>query len=336
MMESPLLLSPEWWPIVLSGPLLLFIMQRVDAKRSAKLVIHVGVRSETLVEGLRPKRRRHRRWIAALGVTLMTGALLEPVWGELPQSVVPKGLDIVVAIDVSKSMWATDVAPSRLEWARQAVRDLATVAGGDRIGVVAFAGEARVVTPLTQDMKAVTTLVDEIDTTSVSRGGTDIGAALEVSLSLLKVNDGEMACVVLLTDGEDIAGTVSRAIERAQERSVPIHVVPVGLPGGAKIPTPRGFLTDRSGVDVISVCDAAGLANIAQATGGHAGDARREGALKTLHRDVMAPDARRAFELRGAKERRPAYALPLFLGLILLAWELVRTDREPVPSRDLR
>ncbi len=328
-MESPGILAPEWWPIMLVGPALMILMQRADALRQTQLLDRVGVRSHVLVEGLNPTRRRQRRFIAALGVTLMSAAILQPVWGDRPSSVAPKGLDILVVLDVSKSMWATDIAPSRLEWARRAIRDFSTATQGDRMGVVAFAGEARVLTPLTQDMTAIATLAEEVDSTFVSRGGTDIGGALETALSLLKSTDGEAACVVLLTDGEDIAGSASRAIERAKERAVPIHVVPIGLSGGAKIPTPRGFLTDRNGNDVISVPDAAGLTSLANATGGKVADVRRDGALRALYREVLAPDAKRAFEVRGEKERRQAYAIPLLLGLVLLAWELGRTDRDP-------
>jgi Ca-activated chloride channel family protein len=162
-------------------------------------------------------------------------------------------------------MLARDVAPDRLSRAKGEIRALAEGAKGDRLGLVVFAGEARAMVPLTEDMTSFLELLDLADPTSVARGGTDLGAALEAALDVLQ---GRRGTVLLFTDGEDLGGRGLLAARLLAERGVEVSCIGLGTELGSKITTGGGFVRDRSGEEVVSALDARGLRAIAEATGG--------------------------------------------------------------------
>ena len=201
-------------------------------------------------------------------------AALQPLWGEGTASSSARGADVVVCLDVSRSMLARDVPPSRLAAAKREIRALARTRAGDRLALVLFAGEARLAAPLTSDVESFCEIVDLADPLSVGRGGTDLGAALEAALAALEGAAGDHAAVILVTDGEDLGGRGLRAAEACKARNVAVHCVGFGSAGGAKIPVAGDggttFLRDRGGAEVVSALDPDGLRRIAEATGGEA------------------------------------------------------------------
>jgi hypothetical protein len=208
-----------------------------------------------------------RRFVLAVaGLFLAVLAVMGPAWGTA-ESEVPHA-DIVVCLDVSRSMLARDVEPDRLSRAKGEIRTLAEGARGDRLGLVVFAGEARAMVPLTEDMTSFAELLDLADPTSVGKGGTDLGAALEKALEVL---GGRRGAVILFTDGEDLGGRGLAAARLLGERGVEVHCVGLGTELGSKIATEAGFVRDRSGEEIVSAMDAAGLRSIAGATGGTSG-----------------------------------------------------------------
>ncbi|NIP79130.1 MAG: VWA domain-containing protein, partial [Actinobacteria bacterium] len=187
----------------------------------------------------------------ALG--LLALALARPQFGSRVETVRSVGQDIVVALDLSRSMLAEDVAPNRLERARLAILRLVRGLDGDRIGLVAFAADAFVQSPLTIDYGAAAMFLDAMHPDLMPVQGTDLGAALRVSLDALEAGDRDARVVVLVTDGEDHEDAFAEELRRAVEAGVQVYLVGVGATDGAPIPvygddgTRQGFFRDEAG-----------------------------------------------------------------------------------------
>ena len=266
--------------------------------------------------------------LGAGGVVLGLVALLGPSFGDEEDDRAWGGIDIAVLLDVSRSMLAGDVQPSRLARAQDDVRRLAERAQGDRLSLVAFSGTSRLLVPLTRDRTSLAALAAAADPTSVRLGGTDLAAAIRLGLESLREAEQDGAQMVLLTDGEDHAEGGLGAAERARDQGVTLHAVGYGSPRGSKIPIldegRERYLRDRAGADVISALDTSGLERLTATTGGSFVRASEASdALTRLYDDLVLPRAR---WVQGGAHRRPAnhYRIPLFLACLLwllaLAW----------------
>ena len=209
---------------------------------------------------LKPLSRARQRLKSGLQITvlgLVVVALLGPQWGYDWQEVKKRGVDIVVAIDVSKSMLAEDIKPNRLERTKKEVERLISVLRGDRIAIVAFAGNAFIQCPLTTDYGVAKLFLSDLNTDSLPLGGTDIGRAIEKSLEAYDKSDLEHRVLILISDGEDHGGEIEDAIERAQKEHVAVYPVLVGSVMGAPIPIfdnqgNRSYIKDQAGLLVLS------------------------------------------------------------------------------------
>jgi len=217
-----------------------------------------------------------RRWKAALvltAVALSVVALARPQFGTRVETVRSTGQDIVVAVDLSRSMLAEDVAPSRLERARLAILRLMDRLDGDRIGLVAFAGDAFVQSPLTIDYSAAGMFLGAMHPDLMPVQGTDLGAALRVSLDALEQGARDARVVVIVTDGEDHEAAFESELERAASMGVQVHVVGIGSTEGVPIPDfdaqgrRVGFLRDEDGTVVTTRLGDATLRTVAERTG---------------------------------------------------------------------
>jgi Ca-activated chloride channel family protein len=326
-------LHPDGLPLLLLAPLLGLLLWTLDRARARRLARVVGPRGRALAADLSGRRRRLQRALFATALLLALLAMLEPVWGETTREVERRGVDILVCLDVSQSMLARDLSPSRLARARNEIAALAERAAGDRLGLVVFAGEARLAVPLTSDRESFRELVGLADPLSVERGGTDLGAALATALEALQGQSGEHEVVLLLTDGEDLEGRGLRAARTCQERNVTVHGVGLGSALGAKIPIAgeggEAFLRDRSGADVVSKMDAATLRRIAEATGGNFVDAHaRPSALPELYEERILPMARKSFETEERRAKENRFQWPLLAALSLWILILCLGDRK--------
>jgi len=290
---APDFLVPAFWPAVLLLPLLLaagLAAARARARRSAR----TWGRRETELLG-REVFRRARRTCVALAVLLAGTALLRPVWGDAPGE--PPGPDVVVCLDVSRSMLARDAAPTRLQAAQQAVRELAATARGARLGLVAYAGSAQLAAPLSADVESVAAIAAVLEPGAVARGGSDLGAALDLAVAALRRAGSRAGSILVLGDGEDFAGGGRAAAERARAAGAVVHCLGFGAATGSKIvvDTADGevFLRDGDGQEVVTALDAAALREIAAAGGGRGG-AWTDGAIAALHEAALLPRARAA------------------------------------------
>jgi len=327
-----LFLRFDAWPLLLAAPVLGLLLLFARRRHAAETRRALGPRAEALISGPRP--RRIAPWIFAAAIFMAALAVLQPVWGPATGVVETKGVDLVVCLDVSRSMLARDVHPSRLMRARDEIRALAERAGGNRIGLVLFAGDAHLAVPLTRDMTSLSTLVGLANPLSVNRGGTDLGAALTTALAAIEGATGEHEAIFLLTDGEDLEGAGLAAARAAAESNIVVHCIGFGSRKGGKIPVrdSRGaesFLRDSQGTEVISTMDTLGLKRITAATGGRFLDAHsHSNALVDLYESRVVPMARAAQTEREKHERENRYQWPLSLAFLFFVVDLAGSDRK--------
>ncbi|MEM9383009.1 MAG: VWA domain-containing protein, partial [Planctomycetota bacterium] len=245
-----------------------------------------------------------------------------------------------------RSMLVEDVEPNRLERAKAEVGALLDVMRGERVALVAFAGQARDVAPLTPDLDTIRYFLQRLSPDDNRQGGTDLGAALRLSLDRFENASGANEAVVLVTDGEDLTGEGLAAAEAARDRGIRVHVLGMGTEGGGKVPDGSGgFVIDPEATggpaDVVSQLKSESLRAIADTTGGIYLEARgRVLPLEQLYRRAIASMEGR--DIVDGKERVPRdrYQWPLVLALVLLLLEGAlrevagRDERPAEPSED--
>jgi Ca-activated chloride channel family protein len=273
------------------------------------------------------ERRRHWRAAALLGA--LAAAILAlggPQWGFHWEEVRRQGVDIVVALDTSRSMLAQDVRPDRLSRAKLAIEDLVKQLRGDRVGLVAFAGSAFVQCPLTLDYQAFAESLRAVHVGIIPKGGTALAEAIDVSLDAFEARRSKHEALILITDGEDHEGKVEEAAKRAAERGIRIYTVGIGTPDGELIPAATdgqpGFLKDRQGNVVKSRLDDATLKQIAVTTGGayvHAAGPNL--GLDQVYAEHIAKMETRRLQSTMQRRFEERFQWPLLLALALLAIE---------------
>ena len=215
-----------------------------------------------------------RRWIKAglilCSLLFICVALSGPQYGYKWQTIEQKGVDIIVAIDLSRSMLATDIQPTRLDRAKREIYDLLTMLQGDRMGLVAFAGTAFLQCPLTLDYEAFNIFLNSLTPDSMPVGGTDISGAIATSLSAFDPKANSQKAVILITDGENTgkADPIESA-ENARKADVKLFCIGVGSDQGVPIPAETGGIKkDRSGNIILARLDEETLKKMAVLTGG--------------------------------------------------------------------
>ena len=336
MILEDLFLWPAVLPALLLVPLTWLLLLWFGRSRARRLREILGDRADALAVGIGSRRRSQRR-AAIIGLALALIAVMQPVWGEERRQVEQRGVDLLVCLDVSRSMLARDISPSRLQRAQQEVRALAESVHGDRMGLVVFAGEARLAVPLTRDMATFAGLVELADPLSIERGGTDLGAALELATGALAQAARGHAVVLLITDGEDQEQRGLKAAQICKESGIVVHCVGVGSERGSKIAIEEGkaFLRDRQGLEVVSSMDASGLGEIAMATGGEFVDVSvLPKPLLSLYGASILPRAGESFDGEHRRERKNRFQWPLLAAFLLWILELCLAGRRArVPSR---
>jgi len=297
-----------------------------------------------LVPDLDDRRQRWRAGMLVAVLALMLLALAGPLWGFHWEEVHREGVDIIVALDTSRSMLAEDVKPNRLERAKLAVEDLVKQLHGDRIGLIAFAGSAFVQCPLTLDYDAFAVSLHAVTVGIIPKGGTALAEAIGSGVEAFEGHQGKHEALILITDGEDHEGRIDDATKQAADRGIKIYTVGIGTPDGDLIPiTVQGqqtFLKDRKGQVVKSRLDDETLKTIATTTGGayvHASGPNL--GLDEVYNDYIGKMEKR--ELKSAMERRfeERFQIPLLVAVALLAIEPLvgerRAARAAAPWRRL-
>jgi Ca-activated chloride channel family protein len=223
-----------------------------------------------MLPGLSLKRKRTRNFLRILAFALGIIALARPLWGYEWEEVKQRGLSIIVSLDTSKSMLAQDIKPSRLQQAKWGIRDLVRELKGDRIGLVAFSGDAFLQCPATIDYAAFLMMLDDIYAGIVPIGGTDIYQALDTAIdSFEKVEETQAdKVIILISDGEGHTGDPLALLPKLKEEDIRVFSIGVGTRAGEIIQTSDGFVKDKAGNVVKSSLNEEMLERIAFETGG--------------------------------------------------------------------
>jgi len=279
---------------------------------------------------------RGQKLKAMLGVLvafLLVFALIGPRWGFQWHEVKRQGIDIMVAIDTSNSMLAQDVKPSRLERSKLAIEELLDLLQGDRIGLIAFAGNSFLQCPLTLDYSAFAIALNAVEAGIIPRGGTSISSAIRTAITAFEGKAKKYKALILITDGEDHEGDPVKAAEEAAEQGIKIFCVGVGTREGELIPVVdedgnRSFLKDREGQVVKSRLDETTLQKIALTTGG--GYVRASGVeygLDVIYNEKIATMEKRELESKLQKRYEERYQIPALIALGLLCLEAFLGER---------
>jgi Ca-activated chloride channel family protein len=222
-----------------------------------------------------PDMQSRKTWqlvLVSAGVLFLLLAGARPQWGEREETLISRGRDVVIAVDVSRSMLAPDVHPNRLGRAKADLIDLIRDLNGDRAAIVAFRKTPRTVCPFTTDYAFLKQAIDGLGTYSAPRGETDIGAAIVHALSMLDTDALSHQAIVLISDGEDLSGEAIQAATEAGKRGIPIYTVGIGSRKGSKIPdkeSQSGYLRDGER-DAVSKLNDSTLHAISEASAGGA------------------------------------------------------------------
>lgn len=278
---APWFLHPAAWPLLLAGPTLFVTLVWMSRARRHRLERILGQRGRRLVQATPGPDPR----LAGLCATLVALAWMGPTFRDSPIEEGGAQGDLVFVVDVSRSMLAQDQSPNRLDLARRTIQDFASRHPINRYGLVAFAGEARLLCPLTEDARAFQSLVAQLEPYVVGIGGTDLTAALEAAAPLLDgrelTRSSRPQAIVLVTDAgsaSEIAATARWLRSRTTEFSLSIHVLGLGTERGAKIPatspSATPFVRDENGDEVIVRLNSDGLREIAAIGKGRYADFR--------------------------------------------------------------
>ena len=285
-------------------------------------------------------RQRTKLVMLLVALMLLSVALARLQFGTHLELLKREGLDIVVAVDVSNSMLAQDMNPNRLQKAKQEIQGIIDRLKGDRIAIVAFAGQAFIQCPLTLDYSAARFLLNAIDNTSVSVQGTSLTSAIEMATKAFNQKEKKHKVMLLLTDGEDHKGGVEPMADEARKQGIKIYTVGIGNPAGEPIPildregNKVGFKKDGSGEVIVSKLDEVTLQKISLNTGGkyyHATAGEIE--LDRIFDEISKLEKK---ELEGTLVTRydDRFQLPLLLVILLVVGEFFITERKKVPRNN--
>lgn len=314
------LASPSYlWLLLLALPLVVLAL-RFDGKRNRELEALTG--ADGAVAHRLPGYTVKSRLLLTAASVLLVLTLTGPRWGTVAEERRSRGIDILVALDVSRSMLADDLGTSRLAAAKEAVAALTAGLQGDRIGLIAFAGSAFPVCPLTTDYGAFTSSLAETGVDSIPLGGSSLAAALEEASKVFAGGEGKGRVLIVISDGEDHRAGYGAPARRLKDAGVALYPVAAGTLQGGLIPVGRGeFLKDRGGNVVKSRLQRAPLADIAAVGGGRLLDlAAGRSALTDLYRQELASLERKEFTGKGVRLRE-RFQVPLALALVLLVLE---------------
>lgn len=302
--------------------------------------IHARLLS-SLTVGVSPGRQKFKMACIVFSIVCLVLALARPQWGFEWEEVKQKGLDIVIAIDVSKSMLAEDIAPSRLARAKLAALDLMQQARSDRLGLVAFAGAAFLQCPLTIDDSAFRQSVDALDVNTIPEGGTALAEAIETAQAAFKEGDNHRV-LVIFTDGEDHDSGAVEAAKKAGETGMQIFTIGIGSAEGEilRIKDAKGrsdYIRDEQGNVVKSHLNESLLQDIAKATS-RGFYLRLQGpqAIDALYREGLAPLPKSESGERLVRRYYERYHWPLALAMIFLVLEMLVPERKSQRARPVQ
>ena len=288
---------------------------------------------DSIVASVSKRKQKIKAIFVITALLFIIFSLVQPKWGYHWEDVERRGIDLVVAVDTSRSMLADDIKPNRLQAAKREINDLINVIDGDRVGLVAFAGTAFLQCPLTLDYGAFNLFLDDINTSLIPVGGTSFGEAIKKSMSAFSSKLKKHKAIVLITDGEDHQGNAMEMAKAAKEQGIVVYTVGVGKKEGAYIKLKDGkgnetLLKDREGQVVKTRLDEVLLNKIALETGGAYTPAYgTQWGLANIYTNIIGNMEEKQLGGRKIKLYENRFQIPLFIAIILITLESLIGER---------
>ena len=324
---------PEYLYLLLIVPLLAFMQLIFQHQRKKKLKKFGNLE---LISHLMPDvsfvRPAVKFYLLLLALTTLIITLASPQFGTKLETVKRKGIELIIALDVSNSMNATDVEPSRLARAKLAIERLTDRLVNDRIGLIVFAGEAYVQLPITTDYTSAKLFLSNIETNIVPTQGTAIGSAIRLATNSFSQQKDINRAIIVITDGENHEDDAIAAAKEAKEKGIKVYTVGMGSPEGAPIPVSpnnqSSFMKDNDGNVVITKMNATLLKEIAEVADGEyiAANNIRAGINDLI--DELGELEKSEIESKVYTEYDSKFQYPLALVILILLIEFIILDRK--------
>ena len=325
---------------LLLAPVALLVWELTHRRRSASLTRPKILRAEAGASGLRlsalssqlsaaSSSARPRYWLT-LGLALAITALARPQYGRLEEPVFDQSREILLAIDLSRSMLAPDVKPSRLERAKLLIQSLLEKLEGERVGLVVFAGTSFLQSPLSADYEILREFLPALGPEFLPQGGSNYGALLDASIQAFSSTNAADRFLVILSDGEATDEDWKKRTDELKKKNIRVLGLGVGTPGGAMIPDGTGgFIKDERGAVVLSKLESTTLQELATATGGVYRDASGWLDLAGLVKETVEAGQKGQFLEKNTIRLAERFQWPLALGL----WCLLVSFYAELPVR---
>jgi Ca-activated chloride channel family protein len=339
-MDSFRFAHPEYFYIFLVLPALvfLFIFNRITRNKNLKRFGDLEL-LEQMMPSISSGRPVIKFSIWLLAIICLITALAQPQFGSKLTLTKRKGVELIIALDVSNSMKAQDIKPNRLERAKRAIAKLTDRLKNDKIGLIVFAGQAYVQLPITSDYSSAKLFLETITTDAVPVQGTAIGAAIEMGIKSFSPSFQGSKAIIVITDGENHEDDAVGAAKKAREKGIVVHTIGMGLPQGAPIPLTEGgsdFLKDNSGSIVVTKLDEAMLTRIAEAgEGSYIRANNAEVGLNNLFNEIEKMQ-KTEMESREYSEYNDQFPVFLSLAFFLILIDFLVLDRKNKWLRNFR
>ena len=325
-----------WLPLAIPLAWALFALLRRRRHALAQFVdpALLGV----LAPAWNPARAKSRLVLRVLALALLVLALARPQWGFRWEEVRRKGLDLMVVLDTSRSMMASDIKPTRLQQAKWGIRDLLRNLRGDRVGLVPFAGSSILQCPLTIDYAAFAMTLDDVYSGIIPKGGTAIEQALRTAVAAFPKDGTADRVILLITDGEYHEGEPLALLPELKEKGIRVYTIGIGTLEGEMVPAgdgQGGYFKNRQGQIVKTALKEDVLQRLALGTGGtYVRSAPGDTGLERVFNESIANLKRSEQENRTAKIYEERFVWPIAAALLLLAWEALLSDRRKTNGKE--
>ena len=314
------------------GLMVIFLLVFIWKKHTQKKFAH----SKALIL-LSPNRSFFKSWIKviilSLAIASLTLALVNPKIGTKTETISRAGVDVVFALDVSKSMLAEDIAPNRLDKSKQLITQIINSLGGDRVGIIGYAGSAFPQVPITTDFSTTKLFLNSMDTDMVSSQGTAITEAIKMAETYYNDEDQVNKVLFIISDGEDHEGNISEIVNEAANLGIRIYTIGVGTKKGGSIPIKRNgilqyYKRDQNNQQVITRLNAEKLIEIATKGNGKYIDGSNTNEAVEQVTTILNGMNQKEFETKQFTDFKDRFQWFLGLAILLLVIELLLLERK--------
>ncbi len=323
--------NPEYLYLLFILPCLVgfYIYSRVSKRKALRKYGNPELLSELMPE-VSPKRQHLKFWLLFGAITLVIFVIAGPQFGSKLETVKRQGVEIMVCLDVSNSMLAEDVAPNRLEKAKQMLSRLTDGLNNDKVGLIVFAGDAFTQLPITSDYASAKMFLSSINPSMVSSQGTAIGAAINLANRSFTPSETSDKAIILITDGENHEDDAIGAAKKSAEKGIHVNIVGMGLPQGSPIPIGgnNNFMKDKEGNVVITKLNEQMCQDIAAAGNGlYVRADNTNSALKALQGEIEKMN-KSELDSKVYSEYNEQFQVLAWIVLFLLIIEFLTLDRK--------